>query len=73
MPVTIYTTSNCAACEATKKWLDRRGVPYAVEWLKESVEAMELARAHGWTAAPVVVAGSVSWSGFRPDLIDKIE
>lgn len=71
--VTVYTTKNCAACEATKKWLDRRGVPYRVEWLKGSLEAMELAQAHGYTAAPIVVSGSVSWAGFRADLIDKIE
>ncbi len=71
--VTVYTTKNCAACEATKKWLDRRGVPYRVEWLKGSLEAMELAQAHGYTAAPIVVSGGESWSGFRADLIDKIE
>lgn len=71
--VTVYTTKNCTACDSTKKWLERRGVPYRVQWLKESLEAMELAQANGYTAAPIVVSGAVSWSGFRPDLIDKIE
>lgn len=71
--VTVYTNENCAACEATKKWLERRGIPYRLEWLKGNLEAMELAAANGFTAAPIVVAGSVSWSGFRSDLIDKIK
>jgi glutaredoxin-like protein NrdH len=71
--VTVYTTQNCPACTATKSWLERRGIPYRLEWLKESMEAMELAQANGFTAAPIVVAGPLSWSGFRPDLIDKIE
>lgn len=71
--VTVYTAKNCPACTATKSWLERRGIAYRLEWLKESIEAMELAQANGFTAAPIVVAGGESWSGFRPDLIDKIE
>ncbi|CAG2170481.1 unnamed protein product [Oppiella nova] len=58
--VTVYTTENCAACDSTKKWLERRGIPYRLEWLKGSMAAMELAQAHGYKAAPVVVAGSLS-------------
>lgn len=71
--VTVYTAMNCIACTATKTMLEKRGIAYRLEWLKESMEAMELAQAHGYTAAPIVVSGSLSWSGFRPDLIDKIE
>ena len=71
--VTVYTTKNCPACDATKNWLERRGIAYRVEWLKESMEAMELAQAHGFKAAPIVVAFGQCWSGFRPDLIEKIQ
>ena len=72
MAVTIYTTPNCPACDHTKRWMERRGISYEVMKLSDSVAVMEFAAAQGFTAAPVVIAGAESWSGFRPDLIDKI-
>lgn len=73
MTVTVYDKPNCTACEATKRWLDRRGIPYETKRLSPASPVMELAAANGWTSAPIVVAGASSWSGFRPDLIDKIK
>lgn len=73
MAVTVYTMPNCRACEATKAWLDRRGVPYTVETLARSPDALALAAAHCITAAPVVVAGAEVWGGFRPNMIDRLK
>ena len=72
MAVTIYTTPNCPACSHTINWLKRRGMSYEVHKLEDSTPAMELAKAMGWTTAPIVIADAASWSGFRPDLIDQI-
>lgn len=73
MAVTIYTTENCPACQHTKNWMDRRGISYEVKRLADSMAVMELAAARGFTAAPIVIVGTESWSGFRPDLIDLID
>lgn len=72
MAVLVYTTPSCAACRATVQWLQRRGIEHEARCFESSPEAAQLAAAKGYKAAPVVVSGRSSWSGFRPDLIDKI-
>lgn len=68
---TLYTKANCTQCAATKRHLNRAHIPYTEVYLEDSPEALELVKGMGYLEAPVVVAGSQSWSGYRPDLIDK--
>jgi glutaredoxin-like protein NrdH len=35
-------------------------------------EAADTLRAQGFRQLPVVVAGETSWSGFRPDMINRL-
>ena len=35
-------------------------------------EAAEALRAQGFRQLPVVIAGDLSWSGFRPDMINRL-
>ena len=71
MQIIVYTRPNCSPCIATKRALQRRGLAFE-ERSADDPAAQALAAAHGYTAAPIVQAGSRSWSGFRPDRIDGI-
>jgi len=36
-------------------------------------DAAETLRARGFRQLPVVIAGETSWSGFRPDMINRLQ
>jgi glutaredoxin-like protein NrdH len=71
--VTVYTVPNCPACDATKRFLERRGIPYQTASFEASDHAQGLAARHGYRVAPVVEAGPATWCGFRPDLIGALK
>lgn len=71
--VTIYTKPHCVQCDATKRLLDQRGLSYAVVDLTQDEEAFRRCTSAGHRSAPIIaVDGLIAWSGFRPDLIDKL-
>lgn len=72
MAVTIYTKPDCPACDATKRYMDKFGIAYAVENYVDSDEAKRLAAYHSFRSAPLVVAGSDCWAGFRLDKIMEL-
>lgn len=72
MKVTVYTTPSCPQCEMTKKTLTRGNVKYDVVDLSADATAMEMVKALGYTAAPVVIAGDSHWSGFRLGYIQNL-
>ena len=69
MSITVYTKPACVQCNATYKALDRQGIAYRVVDISVDTEARDYVMALGYLQAPVVVAGDVHWSGFRPDRI----
>lgn len=54
MPITVYSTSNCQMCKATKRALDRAGVPYSEVLLDANPGERERLKKAGFTSAPVV-------------------
>lgn len=65
--VTVYTLPACVQCESTKRLLTRSNVPFEEINMSENLDALDMVKALGYTAAPVVMAGDDHWSGFRPD------
>lgn len=66
MQVTVYTTPTCPQCEMTKKVLTKGNVNFDVVDLSTDSKAMAYIKEElGYAAAPVVVAGTKHWSGFR--------
>lgn len=41
--------------------------------VESSPEHTDYVKSLGYSSLPVVVMGEVSWSGFRPDMIQKAE
>ena len=69
MTVTVFTKPHCPQCNATKRQLDKLGVPYETVDLADNPSTLEQLQQAGFKQAPVVITPDNSWSGYRPDLI----
>ncbi len=75
--ITVYTKANCVQCTATKRWLDRRQVPYGEEPVDGSPAILEEAQRAGIGQAPIVRLSDQNeqtlamWGGFNPTLLGK--
>lgn len=65
--ITVYSVPECGQCEATKRVLNRAGMPYTEVDLSRNREQLDRLKALGFKAAPVVETPLGTWSGFRPD------
>jgi glutaredoxin-like protein NrdH len=72
MTITVYTKPACVQCNAPDKALDKQGLSYEIVDITEVPEARDYVMALGYLQAPVVVADSEHWSGFRPDRIKAL-
>ena len=72
MSITIYTRNDCVQCHATKRAMESRGVDFEMVNIDLVPEAADTLRAQGFRQLPVVIAGELRWSGFRPDMINRL-
>lgn len=72
MSVIVYSNPNCVQCEQTKRFLTVKGIKFESKMITSSPEVLPIIEANGYTSAPVVVAGDVSWSGFRLDKLNAL-
>lgn len=72
MRIIIYTRNDCVQCHATKRAMESRGVAFELVNVDLVPDAAETLRAEGFRQLPVVIAGETRWSGFRPDLINRL-
>ena len=70
--VIVYSNPNCQACEQTKRFLTVKGIEFEAKMISDSPEVFTLIEEKGYSAAPVVVAGEDSWSGFRLDKLNTL-
>ncbi|WP_238081114.1 MULTISPECIES: glutaredoxin-like protein NrdH [Pseudescherichia] len=73
MIITIYTRNDCVQCHATKRAMESRGVEFEMVNIDLVPEAADTLREQGFRQLPVVIAGDTSWSGFRPDMINRLQ
>lgn len=72
MRITIYTKDDCLQCHATKRAMEARGVEFELVNIDQHPDAAETLRVQGFRTLPVVFADGISWSGFRPDMINRL-
>ncbi|MCT1435614.1 MULTISPECIES: glutaredoxin-like protein NrdH [Dietzia] len=72
MAITVYTKPQCVQCGATIKALEKAGLDYELVDITTDTEARDYVMALGHLQAPVVVAGTDHWAGFRPDRIKNL-
>ncbi|WP_298462118.1 glutaredoxin domain-containing protein [uncultured Cellulomonas sp.] len=72
MSVTVWSKPGCVQCDATTRALRRLGVEFREVDVSTDAAARDLVAGMGFLQAPVVQAGSVVWSGYRPDRIEAL-
>jgi glutaredoxin-like protein NrdH len=70
--VTVYGRSGCVQCDATIRTLEIKEVTHQYLNVDELPESGSFLRSLGHQQLPVVIAGPIHWSGFRPDLIVRL-
>lgn len=74
--ITVYSKpTGCQQCIATKRWLDKRDIPYTLEDITTD-ENHAAALSLGYAQAPVVIAttpqdGERHWSGFDTNELER--
>ena len=68
-PVTVYTNPQCVQCDMTKRELTKLEIPFDVVELDKNPKLLAEFKEKGYLAAPIVVAGTEAWSGFKLERI----
>jgi len=64
--IKVYVSPDyCPACDRTKKYLERKDVPFTVEEVDEEIREKFLTETD-FRQFPVVVTPKRAWSGFSP-------
>lgn len=66
-PVTLYTMANCAACDAGRKLLNERGIPFSEKTVTNNDDIERLRQLSGNTQLPVLAVGLNKQTGFESD------
>lgn len=72
LEITVFGKPACPQCDATKRHLDRAGVPYVYRDVTTDPTARDEVALLGYQGVPVVVAGDVHRQGYRPDWLDVL-
>ena len=70
--ITIFSIYNCMQCKMTKKLLDKEGADYQEINIDERPEMIDYVKDLGFSAAPVIKAGDIIFSGFQPAKLKEI-
>lgn len=72
--IKVYSKPSCVQCNATYIALRKANIAYEVIDVSQDAEALEFIMGLGHQQAPVVYVDEFThWSGFRPDLIQKLK
>lgn len=69
LQVRVYGTPGCGPCYSTCQAMDKAGMDYEYIDVLADPESRKMLQAMGYLSAPVVIAGTDHWSGFRPERI----
>ncbi|HEN5974839.1 TPA: glutaredoxin-like protein NrdH [Streptococcus agalactiae] len=70
--ITVFSKNNCMQCKMTKKFLDQHGADFEEINIDEKPEKIEYVKNIGFSAAPVIEAGNVVFSGFQPSKLKEL-
>ena len=70
--ITVYSKPNCMACNFSKKYLEDKGVEFKEINVFEDAEALAMLRDEGFSQMPVVDVNGEFHTGFRPDVLSKV-
>ena len=70
--IKVYSKPNCMQCSFAKKYLDDKGVPFKEIDVFKDAEALAMLRDEGFSQMPVVSMDGEFHTGFRPDVLSKV-
>lgn len=70
--ITVYGRHNCPQCRATVRKAEALGLSVSYVDLDDDIAAAARLLTQNHRSIPVVEAGDQVWSGFRPDLLEKL-
>lgn len=70
--ITLFSKNNCMQCKMTKKFLEQNGAEFEEINIDEHPEKIDYVKGLGFTAAPVIEAGDITFSGFQPTKLKEI-
>lgn len=70
--IELLSKPNCQQCNATKRWLKAKNIPFTEVDMTIDDAALARAKEAGFQQAPVVFAWDDAWSGFRPDKLQSL-
>ena len=70
--IKVYSKPNCMQCSFAKKYLDNKGVPFKEIDVFKDKEALAMLRDKGYAQLPVVDIDGEFHTGFRPDVLSKV-
>lgn len=65
MPITFYSSSNCAACDDARSFLKQNGIPFAEKTVTTSTDSDKLKTVSGGTQVPFLTMGRTKLTGFN--------
>ena len=71
-PVTLYTVPNCQGCEAARKLLNARGVPFKEISLTDAAQMDEFKQTVGGNTVPAMMVGSTVQKGFEESAYQRL-
>lgn len=72
MIITIYTRKDSLPCYATLRALKQQGLTFTNYCVDQDPQLEKALQAKGYSDYPVVIADNLSWSGYRPDMINLL-
>lgn len=70
-PVTLYTTPGCDGCDAARKLLNGRSVPFKEVSVTEDAQIEELKAAAGANSVPTMIVGRTVQKGFEEGVYNR--
>ena len=71
--IIVYSKPNCNRCEFVKRYLTDKGIEFEEINVFEDTEALQMLLDEGRSELPVVDINGERHSGFRPDILAKVE
>ena len=70
--IKVYSKPNCMQCSFAKKYLNDKGIAFEEIDVFEDDEALAKLRDKGFSQMPVVDVNGDFHTGFRPDILSKV-
>ncbi|MBI2753376.1 MAG: glutaredoxin family protein [Betaproteobacteria bacterium] len=71
-PITLYTAPDCEGCDAARKLLNARGLPFKEVNVIDATQIEELQKAVGSNSVPAIIVGSTVQKGFEEGAYQRL-